>query len=52
MLRWSAEKVHELLVAPSITEVNHASEAMRERGLEARTEICVDLLSEVREAMR
>ena len=52
VLRWCAKEVHELLVPPTVAEVDHAREVVRERGGEGGADIRVDLLAEVREAAR
>ena len=52
VLRGRAKEVHELLVPPTVAEVDHAREVMRERGAEGGADIRIDLLAEVREAAR
>ena len=52
MLRGGAKEVHELFVPPTVAEVDHAREVVRERGGEGGADIRIDLLAEVREAAR
>ena len=47
--RLSAQEVHEGFMPPSIAEVEHGSETVRERRLEAIADVGVELLAEVRE---